>query len=98
MKQKHNPKLCRKCGKCCYIKTIVCGIHLFTKQHCEYLDEETNLCIVYKNRFKKKPQCLTVEQAIQIRALPNDCPYVKNLKNYEGPIWDETPKKQENEK
>jgi hypothetical protein len=30
------------------------------------------------------PQCLTVEKAIQGRALPNECLYVKELQDYKG--------------
>ena len=59
----------------------------FTKNHCEFLDTETNLCTVYRDRMKKKPGCLTVKEAIEIKALPNDCPYVERLKNYDGPKW-----------
>lgn len=83
----HNPNLCKKCGKCCYIKTIVAGIPVFTRHYCEYLDLNTRLCKIYKNRFKKNKNCLTIEEAISIKALPNDCPYVKDIKDYKGPIW-----------
>jgi uncharacterized protein len=78
--------ICNRCGKCCYYKQKIGKIPVFTNMHCEFLDENTNLCTVYENRFKMKPDCMTVDQAIRTKALPNSCPYVKNLKDYEGPI------------
>lgn len=78
--------ICRRCGKCCYTKIRIGEIEVFTKQHCRFLDEKSKLCTIYKERFKKNPKCLTVEQAIAIRALPRDCPYVQNIKNYKAPL------------
>ena len=86
-KKKNKDDLCRQCGKCCYIKTVIGNIAVFTRKHCEYLDKKTNLCTIYKDRFKIKPDCLNIEKAIQIRAVPNDCPYVQNLNGYDGPKW-----------
>jgi uncharacterized cysteine cluster protein YcgN (CxxCxxCC family) len=86
MKNFEKEQLCNRCGKCCYYKTKVGKISVFTSNHCEYLDEKTNLCTVYENRFKVKPDCLPIEKAIEISALPNDCPYVKDIEGYEGPL------------
>ena len=77
--------ICNRCGKCCHFKIRIGSISVFSRKHCEFLDEETNLCIVYKDRFKKKPGCLTIEEAIDIKAVPNDCPYVKDIQGYDGP-------------
>jgi len=85
-RKKRKEKLCNRCGKCCYVKIRVGRINVFTNKHCEFLDEKTNLCSVYKDRFKMKPGCLTIEQAIALKALPNDCPYVKDIEDYEGPL------------
>jgi len=60
---------------------------VFTRIHCEHLDTESNLCKIYKERFKKNPKCLTIKQAIEIKAVPDNCPYIKDLKNYKGPKW-----------
>jgi uncharacterized cysteine cluster protein YcgN (CxxCxxCC family) len=85
-KKKKDENLCRRCGKCCYIKMKFGRVSIFTNKHCEFLDTNTNLCTVYKDRFEKKPGCLTIEQAIALNALPNDCPYVKDIEGYEGPL------------
>lgn len=60
-------------------------LSFFTKNHCNFLDEKTGKCTVYKERFEKNPDCLSVEKAISQRALPNDCPYVKDKYGYQGP-------------
>ena len=86
MKNKEE-NLCNQCGKCCYIKVMVSGIPFFSKKHCKFLDTKTKLCTIFKDRFKKNPNCLTIEEAIRIRALPDECPYVKDKKGYRGPIW-----------
>jgi len=85
MTKKHKEDICNQCGRCCYIKVQIGSLNAFTVKHCEFLNEQTNLCTVYKDRFKMKPGCLTIEQAIEINALPGDCPYVKDKKDYKGP-------------
>jgi uncharacterized protein len=76
--------ICRKCGKCCHKKTWKDGKIILLQTHCQHLDPETNLCTIYQDRFKLY-NCLTIEQAIINKALPKDCPYVKDIKNYQGP-------------
>jgi len=66
---------------------MVSGIPFFSRKHCEFLDTKTNLCTVFKDRFKKNPNCLTAEEAREIRALPDECPYTKKEDGYKGPIW-----------
>jgi len=85
-KKRKKDDICVRCGKCCYIKIQFGEINVFTNRHCEFLDENSNLCTIYKDRFEKKPGCLTIEQAIAIRALPNSCPYIKDKKDYKGPL------------
>lgn len=80
---------CLKCGKCCYCKFILYiddkAISIFSHTHCKYLDEKTKLCKIFENRHEINPNCLSIIDAIKIKALPNDCPYVKDLSFYEGP-------------
>jgi uncharacterized protein len=87
MSKNKKEEICNQCGKCCYIKTMIGDEAIFTRTHCEHLDTKSNLCKVYKNRFEKKPGCLSIEKAIEIRAVPDNCPYVQGLKNYKGPRW-----------
>jgi uncharacterized cysteine cluster protein YcgN (CxxCxxCC family) len=86
-KKKKHEELCNHCGKCCYFKVALGKQAFFSKNHCPFLDLNTKLCTVYKDRFKKNPECLSIKDAIRIKALPNDCPYVEGLEGYQGPIW-----------
>jgi len=86
-KRQKKEKLCNQCGKCCYIKSIVSGISFFTDCHCRFLDTKTKLCTIYEKRFEVNPKCLSIKEAIRIKAVPDECPYVKDLKDYHGPIW-----------
>ncbi len=75
-------ELCEKCGKCCIIHSYKTenGLEVI---YCEHFDKETKLCKVYKDRFKYN--CLTVIEGILARVFPKECPYVRNIKNYEEP-------------
>jgi uncharacterized cysteine cluster protein YcgN (CxxCxxCC family) len=75
-----------KCGRCCYYKVIVDGRVVYTPYPCQYLDTKTNLCTIYKDRHTINPDCLTVEEGIRLEVFPADCPYVKDIKGYKGPI------------
>jgi uncharacterized cysteine cluster protein YcgN (CxxCxxCC family) len=77
---------CNRCGKCCYYKVYILGQSYFSDKHCPFFDPETNLCKNYEDRFSNGVGCLTVEEAIEKSALPNDCPYVEDIEDYEGPI------------
>ncbi|ABR54987.1 protein of unknown function UPF0153 [Methanococcus vannielii SB] len=78
--------LCIQCGRCCMI-------HVYTTDekidpeivYCNHLDVETKRCKIYKNRFNKEKECLSMLEAILTSALPKDCPYVKNYPSYEEP-------------
>lgn len=89
--------LCKNCKDnikkyCCYNSVIVIGesgkkynIIIKTKP-CKYLDIETLECLVYENRFKLNPYCLSIKEAIRQNALQKECLYVKDNKNYKGGI------------
>jgi len=86
---------CRKCGRCCRLHERIawydktrgpCSSVRFTGEYCPLLDTATMLCTVYATRHAphaKRPfPCLTVDQAITKRVLPNDCPYVRDVPGY----------------
>jgi len=64
---------------------VIDGVRVFTDQACQFLDKTTNLCTVYEKRFQMGVGCLSAKEAAKIRALPNDCPFVAHIPNYEGP-------------
>ncbi len=76
---------CERCGRCCCLKMILDGEVVYLPFHCEYYDPATRLCTVYDRRFEANPHCLTVEQGIELGVFPADCPYVRNLADYDPP-------------
>ncbi len=79
--------LCNRCGKCCYersewAKRLV-SVHY--DRPCKYLDEETHLCKVYNDRFRKCDRCgkVTLFTALFYPLLPNECAYRKTFR-----LWD----------
>jgi uncharacterized protein len=75
--------ICKKCGLCCYNREIVKGkLEIKYYQPCEYLDTKTNLCTVYKYRFKICPECrkVTIFHAIFSRYMPQECGYVEKYR------------------
>ena len=89
--EKEKEKKCRKCGRCCCAKLLLdAGPEgetevVYTPFPCKYLDEETRLCTVYERRQEVNPDCLTLEEGIQIGVFPADCPYVADLEDYKPP-------------
>jgi hypothetical protein len=79
--------ICLKCGRCCYEKLITDDDIVITSVPCKYLDEKTKLCTIYNERHTLHPNCLSVQAAIERRAFPADCPYVKNIKDYKAPLF-----------
>ncbi len=71
--------LCRRCGKCCYRRSLAKGgeVIIHYSAPCPFLDEETHLCRVYPERFEKCPYCRKVNMWIVLfnPTLPNDCRY-----------------------
>jgi uncharacterized cysteine cluster protein YcgN (CxxCxxCC family) len=83
--------ICRRCGRCCFDKLVDENDNLISMTPCRYLDQETNRCTVYENRFEKEPDCirLTPENLLDFDWLPDDCGYVvyfglRKKKNEEG--------------
>ncbi|MDR1613150.1 MAG: hypothetical protein LBT97_10285 [Planctomycetota bacterium] len=77
--------LCRRCGVCCHEKVRFGDQVVITDIPCPFLDEETNLCAVYPDRFEKQPRCSSADQSAGVNGLPGDCPYVADRKNYRAP-------------
>jgi hypothetical protein len=78
--------LCRRCGVCCLEKVAVKDLVLITDTPCRHLDPETRTCRVYEKRTRVNGRCLSVAEAIAVRALPADCPYVRDRADYEPPV------------
>lgn len=76
---------CRKCGLCCYHTVRMGGELVATPMKCPHLDAETGLCGCYEQRHEVYPTCLPMVEAIRRRILPDDCPYVADIKGYKGP-------------
>lgn len=95
---KHN--LCKKCKYpyCCHYSILIHTktgklYNLILKNHiCKYLDKNaTNArtkgsCLIFKNRFKVNPYCLTIKEAIRQFGLPKECLYVKDNIKYQNNI------------
>ncbi|AEH07203.1 hypothetical protein [Methanothermococcus okinawensis] len=79
-------ELCKRCGRCCIVNVYIDPENKSPViTYCKHFDKETKLCKIYKDRFKKEKTCLSMMEAIMAQALPKDCPYVKNIKNYKEP-------------
>jgi uncharacterized cysteine cluster protein YcgN (CxxCxxCC family) len=79
--------VCLRCGRCCYFADIrPGGVLIRSNDACPSLDKKTNLCKIYSVRRQMNPKCTLLEMAIANRVLPTDCPYVKNIPGYEGPV------------
>ena len=78
--------LCRRCGGCCYEKITVDGHVFTTRTPCPYLDVGDNRCTVYERRFEVNPRCLDVPGGVRFHVFPGDCPYVRDLPDYEPPV------------
>ncbi len=88
-------ELCERCGRCCILHAYKTekGLEVI---YCPHLDKKTKLCKVYNNRFEHG--CLTVMEGIMAGVFPKDCPYVKDLKNYEEPWFYRLLREEENKK
>lgn len=81
--------LCKSCkeeikGQCCLVSIFYKGeVYGLKAVPCKYLTKSKQ-CKVYKNRFEKCTGCLTIDKAIKMRALPQQCQYVKDIPNYKG--------------
>jgi len=84
--------LCERCGRCCYEKYDYRGRIFYTSKACSYLDPETALCRNYENRSAVHPDCVQLTpEIISAGILPADCPYVRDLENYQAPVIPDHP-------
>lgn len=82
--------LCRKCGKCCFDKSIKSNSVVFINYdkpcpNLKFVSKKAE-CRVYTDRFEKCQGCQTIPEAIHKRYLPADCPYVKSVVSYKAPV------------
>lgn len=84
--------LCLRCGRCCLIKLNVGPWSFALPKHCPhfYLDNGVGTCRIYEKRvgtdLGDNNMCLTIEEVIGHRLLPNDCPYVKEIPGYSSRV------------
>ena len=73
--------LCSRCGLCCYERDVSRSgkVAVNLSQPCEYLDEDSRLCRVYKDRFRICSDCQKVNlfRALFHRSLPPSCAYAR---------------------
>jgi uncharacterized cysteine cluster protein YcgN (CxxCxxCC family) len=76
--------LCDRCGLCCYERNLsrIGEVAVNLSSPCEFLDEETRLCSVFQNRFRKCPDCQSVNffRALFHRLLPPSCAYARTFR------------------
>jgi uncharacterized cysteine cluster protein YcgN (CxxCxxCC family) len=77
---------CLRCGRCCYERSVIAGVAVRTSVPCEHLDVGTMLCRVYDRRHEVAPHCASVEDGIELGVFPADCPYVRDVEGYVGPV------------
>jgi uncharacterized cysteine cluster protein YcgN (CxxCxxCC family) len=79
--------VCEGCGRCCCEKYDYRGKIFYTKTPCRFLDIETKRCTIYSERSVRNPECMTLTpEVVRAGILPADCPYVRDLEDYEPPI------------
>jgi len=77
--------ICDGCGRCCYEKYDYRGKIYYSKKPCPYLDLDTNRCKIYRQRSTIHPDCARLTpELVGAAILPEDCPYVKRLREEEG--------------
>jgi len=90
--------ICRRCGLCCFEKhyrfrrsprgntapSASSRFYIELDEPCSYLDTETRLCTVYRNRLKVCRACgrLTLFHALFAGYLPRDCAYVRKFQKW----------------
>ena len=80
---------CEQCGRCClnkYFPLQGSETALLDGGHCPLYNPETHLCKEYALRHTVCPSCLSIPEAIAEGVLPNDCPYVAELKTYKSRV------------
>ncbi len=85
--RKNWDSLCNCCGKCCYARSVRDDgrVIIHYNAPCENFDEETHLCKIYEERFKKCNHCgkVNLYTALFNTTLPKDCTYVKTFRLWE---------------
>jgi len=86
--KKDRKNLCNYCpdnvrGLCCYFSDFIKGVQIVVDEHCKFLNEETGWCTVYKERFQKNHNCLTIEKMKELGTLPRKCPYIQFDSEYQ---------------
>ena len=85
--QRPKPEACIKCGRCCLNKALMPnGKGFLTGGTCRYQDQDTNLCLIYPWRHKHNPACASIDMAVKLQLLPQDCACVKNVKKYKSKL------------
>lgn len=72
--------ICSRCGLCCHEKTVYPdAIEIDLSSPCQYFDENTKLCKVYKDRFTYCSRCEKVTPAMAAfdTSLPETCSYIE---------------------
>ncbi len=84
--------LCDGCGKCCLNKfqKTKKSLPIYTSIACKFLNIKKCTCTVYKNRKKKRSDCLILSAENlekMARWLPQSCSYRLIFENKELPNW-----------
>ena len=76
--------LCHRCGQCCYTRSLSGTGEVIVEysRPCEFLDEDTHLCSVFKKRFRECAYCKKVNlyNALFNPLLPSKCAYVETFR------------------
>jgi len=80
---------CHRCGLCCYSSVKFDKGNIFLPElrcrHLEFDENKKSCCNVYENRHEvTKGWCLPLVDAIEKGVFPDNCPYVKDVKDYVG--------------
>ena len=67
--------LCTRCLRCCFRMAVIDGAVFRTPFPCEHLDISERRCRIYADRHALNKNCLTIDEALEVNALPKDCPY-----------------------
>lgn len=82
--------MCVDCGLCCHAAIPVAkGVNAIVPElHCKHLkrdDMGKSCCSVYDTRLEvAKGWCFPLAEAIQKGLFPDQCPYVREMKDYVG--------------
>ena len=82
--------LCRRCGVSCHFAVPVDGLAVVVADlYCRFLvtDGEGGFsCTFYEDRFERAPWCHTVDEALSLGLLAQDCPYAGGRSGYRGKV------------